>query len=101
MFVRALDLTTGKRMWEYKQINSRHYGAGVLSTAGGLLFAGDDQGFLTALDAKTGKPLWHFNTGMRISASPMSYAVKDKQYVALTAGVNVVSFVLTDPTPSE
>ena len=101
MFVRALDLTTGKRMWEYKQINSRHYGAGVLSTAGGLLFAGDDQGFLTALDAKTGKPLWHFNTGIRISASPMSYAVKGKQYVALAAGVNVVSFVLTDPAPSQ
>ena len=101
MFVRALDLTTGKRMWEYKQINSRHYGAGVLSTAGGLLFAGDDQGFLTALDAKTGKPLWHFNTGIRISASPMSYAVKGKQYVAVTAGVNVVAFALTDPLPAQ
>ena len=101
MFVRALDLTSGKRMWEYKQVNSRSYGAGVLSTAGGLLFAGDDQGFLTALDAKDGKPLWHFNTGTRISASPMSYAVKGKQYVAVTAGVNVVAFALTDSARAE
>jgi len=92
--VRALDLTTGKVQWEYKQINSRRYGAGVLSTAGGLIFAGDDQGFLTALDAKEGKPLWHFNTGQQITASPMTYSIDGKQYVALTAGSNVVAFAL-------
>ncbi len=96
MFVRALDLTSGARKWEYMQVNSRHYGAGVVSTAGGLLFAGDDQGFFTALDAETGKPLWYFNTGTRISASPISYAVKGKQYVAVAAGVNVVSFSLPE-----
>jgi alcohol dehydrogenase (cytochrome c) len=94
MYVRALDLTTGKLRWEYKQIGSRRYGAGVLSTAGGLLFAGDDQGFLTALDAQTGQALWHFNTGQAISASPMTYSFNGKQYVALTAGSNVVSFGL-------
>jgi alcohol dehydrogenase (cytochrome c) len=94
MYVRALDLTTGKLMWEYKQINSRRYGAGLLSTAGGLIFAGDDQGFLTALDARAGKALWHFNTGQQISASPMTYMVDGKQHIALTAGSNVVSFAL-------
>jgi len=57
MFIRALDLTTGKMMWEYKQINARRYAAGPLSTAGGLLFGADDQGFLTALDARTGTAL--------------------------------------------
>jgi alcohol dehydrogenase (cytochrome c) len=96
MYVRALDLTTGKRIWEYKQIGSRRYGAGVLSTAGGLLFAGDDQGVLTALDARTGQPLWHFNTNMRISASPMTYFFAGSQYVAVTAGSNVVSFALVE-----
>ena len=94
MYVRALELTTGKMMWEYKQISSKQYGAGLLSTAGGLIFAGDDQGFLTALDAKTGKALWSFNTGQAISASPMTYSVNGKQYVALTAGSNVVAFRL-------
>jgi alcohol dehydrogenase (cytochrome c) len=96
MFVRALNLTTGERQWEYKQMNSRHYGAGLVSTAGGLIFAGDDQGFFTGLDAETGKPLWHFNAGTRISASPISYAVNGRQYLAVTAGVNVVAFALPE-----
>ncbi|MCC6539205.1 MAG: PQQ-dependent dehydrogenase, methanol/ethanol family [Bryobacterales bacterium] len=94
MYVRALDLTTGKLMWEHQQINSRRYGAGVLSTAGGLIFAADDQGYLTALHARTGKVLWHFNTGEQITAQPITYAVKGQQYVAIAAGSNVVSFKL-------
>jgi alcohol dehydrogenase (cytochrome c) len=77
-------------------MNSRHYGAGLVSTAGGLIFAGDDQGFFTGLDAETGKPLWHFNAGTRISASPISYAVNGRQYLAVTAGVNVVAFALPE-----
>ena len=81
---------------EYKQINSRSYGAGLVSTAGGLVFAGDDQGFFTALDAETGEPLWHFNTGIRISASPIAYAVGGRQYLAVCAGVNVVVFALPE-----
>ena len=93
-YVRALEPTTGKIVWEYKQIGSKRYGAGLISTAGGLVFAGDDQGFFTAHDAKTGKPLWHFNTGRQISASPISYSVKGKQYIAVAAGANVVAFAL-------
>ncbi len=94
MYVRALDLTTGKLQWEYRQISSSHYGAGLLSTAGGLIFAGDDQGTLTALDARDGKALWHFNTGQAISASPMTYMLDGKQYVTIAAGSNVVTFAL-------
>jgi alcohol dehydrogenase (cytochrome c) len=93
-YVRALDVATGKMIWEYKQIGSKRYGAGLLSTAGGLVFAGDDQGILTALDAKTGKALWHFNAGQQISASPLSYSVNGKQYVALAAGSNILAFTL-------
>ncbi len=95
-YVRALDLTSGKLMWEYKQIGSYHYGPGLLSTAGGLIFAGDMQGFLTAHDARTGKPLWHFNTGDIITASPMAYSVHGNEYVALISGSNVVAFGLPD-----
>lgn len=93
-YVRAIDLTTGKRMWEFKQVNAKNYGPGVVSTAGGIVFAGDDQGYLTALDARSGKALWHFNTGQQITASPITYMVNGKQYVALAAGSNVVAFGL-------
>ncbi|MBI3209887.1 MAG: PQQ-dependent dehydrogenase, methanol/ethanol family [Candidatus Solibacter usitatus] len=93
-YVRALDLTTGKLRWEYKQTGVKLYGAGLLSTAGNLLFAGDDQGEFTALDARDGKELWHFNTGQQITASPVTYGVKGKQYVAIAAGSNVVAFAL-------
>jgi alcohol dehydrogenase (cytochrome c) len=97
VYIRALDVTTGKMRWEYKQIGSKRYGAGVLSTAGGLVFAGDDQGVLTALDAKTGKAAWHFNTGQQITASPVTYSVNGKQYVAIAAGSNVLAFALHSP----
>ena len=75
-------------------MGSKRYGAGLISTAGGLVFAGDDQGFFTALDARTGKPLWHFNTGQQITASPVSYSVKGKQYLSVAAGSNIVAFAL-------
>ena len=96
MHVRALELATGKLVWDYKQIGSRRYGAGLLSTAGGLVFAGDDQGILTALDARTGKALWHFNTGQQISASPMTWIHKGSQYIAIAAGSNIVTFGLLE-----
>ncbi|MDX1982056.1 MAG: PQQ-binding-like beta-propeller repeat protein, partial [Bryobacteraceae bacterium] len=94
MYVRALEPVTGRKVWEYRQVNSRRYGAGLLSTAGGLLFSGDDQGFLTALDPASGKPLWHFNTGQQIKGQPITYGFKGQQYVAVAAGSNVVSFGL-------
>jgi alcohol dehydrogenase (cytochrome c) len=46
------------------------------------------------VDALTGKPLWHFNTGQEMSASPMSYAIQGKQYAAIAAGSDVFSFAL-------
>jgi len=100
LYIRALDLTTGKLAWEFKQIGSTEYGAGLLSTAGGLIFAGCDQGIFTALDAKTGRPLWHFNTGQAITASPITYSFKGRQYVAVEAGSNVLAFALLDEAKS-
>ena len=94
MHVRALEVTTGKLVWDYPQIGSKRYGAGLLSTAGGLVFGGNDQGGFAALDARTGKALWHFNTGQAISASPIAYRFKEKDYIAIAAGSNVVAFGL-------
>lgn len=98
-YVRAIGLTTGKLQWEYKLIDARTYGAGVLSTAGGLIFAGSPEGSFLALDAKSGKELWHFNTGEMIKASPMTYSFKGQQYVAIAAGSNVVTFGLFNASP--
>ena len=65
-----------------------------MATAGDLVFFGDNAGSFEAADARTGKALWHFNTGQDISASPMSYAIAGKQYVAIAAGSDVFSFAL-------
>ena len=93
-YVRALDLTTGKLQWEYKLIGARDYGAGVLATAGGLLFAGSPTGSFIAFDARTGKVLWYFNVGQTIAASPMTYSFNGQQYVSLAAGSDVLAFRL-------
>jgi alcohol dehydrogenase (cytochrome c) len=65
-----------------------------MATAGDLVFFGDDAGSIEAVDAQSGKTLWHFNTGQDMSASPMSYAVAGKQYVAIAAGSDIFSFAL-------
>ncbi len=91
----AFDVSSGTFAWKYPQIGSGHSMSGTMTTAGGLLFFGDDAQSFEALDALNGKPLWHFNTGQDMSASPMTYAVAGKQYVAVAAGSNVLSFALT------
>ncbi len=90
----AYDVGTGAIAWKYPQIGSGHSSSGTMTSAGGLLFFGDDAQSFEAVDARDGKPLWHFNTGQDISASPMSYAVQGKQYVSIAAGSDVFSFAL-------
>jgi alcohol dehydrogenase (cytochrome c) len=90
----AYSLEGDKPAWRYVQAGEGHSSAGAMTTAGGLLFFGDDERSFEAVDATTGKPLWHFNTGQVISASPMTYAVHSKQYVALAAGSDIFSFSL-------
>jgi alcohol dehydrogenase (cytochrome c) len=90
----AYTLEGEKPAWRYVQAGEGRSSAGVMTTAGGLLFFGDDAQSFEAVDAKTGKALWHFNTGQTISASPMTYAVNSTQYVAIAAGSDVFSFAL-------
>jgi alcohol dehydrogenase (cytochrome c) len=94
VYVRALDFSTGKLRWESERFGNIGFGGGLLSTAGGLIFSGEEGGQLVALDAKTGKTVWHFNTGQRITASPMTYSVNGKQYVALCTASDVIGFAL-------
>ena len=88
----ALSLADGKIVWRYPQVGAARSWAGTLTSAGGLVFFGDDSGSLEAAEAATGRPLWHFNTGQNIDASPMTYAVDGVQYVSIAAGSDIFVF---------
>jgi alcohol dehydrogenase (cytochrome c) len=90
----ALSPSDGKKVWQYPQAGRGNSWGGTLTTAGGLVFFADDAESFEAVDAETGRPLWHFNTGQSFSASPMTYAVNGIQYVAIAAGSDVFSFAL-------
>ncbi len=96
----ALSVADGKRAWSYPQIGPGDSWGGTLSTAGGLVFFADDSNSFEAVEARTGRVLWHFNTGQVMRASPMTYSVAGVQYVAIAAGSDVFSFSLsTDSSP--
>jgi len=90
----AYSLESDKPVWRYVQAGRGRSSAGTMTTASGLVFFGDDTNSFEAVDAFTGKPLWHFNTGQTIAASPMSYAVGTKQFAAIAAGSDIFSFAL-------
>ena len=90
--LRAIDPSTGQMKWEFRHVSPSW--SGVLSTAGGLAFTGDAEGNFIALDAASGKPLWHFQMGGEVYASPMAFAVDGKEYVAIAAGSALYAFGL-------
>lgn len=81
--IRALDATTGAMRWEFKLFTPPW--AGVLSTAGGLVFSGTDQGNFFALDARSGKALWDFQAGGSIEANPIAFTVDGQERIAISA----------------
>lgn len=91
--VRALDALTGAVKWSFP-LQTGSSATGVLATAGGVAFASSNDGNLIALNALTGKYLWHYYTGANIVASPMAYAVKGKQYVAIASQSAIFVFAL-------
>ena len=77
-------------------------GIGALATAGGVVFYGTLEGYLKAVDAKTGKELYKFKTPSGIIGNVMTYEHKGKQYVAVLSGVGGWAGIglaagLTDP----
>lgn len=90
----ALSVKDGKTVWRYPQIGNGNSWGGTLTTAGGLVFFGDDSESVEAVDARNGRVLWHFNTGQGFRASPMTYAVDGLQYVAIAADSDIFSFAL-------
>jgi alcohol dehydrogenase (cytochrome c) len=80
----AYDPVTGKKAWTYK--SKYPLLASAVATAGDLVFTGDPEGHFIAFDAKTGEKLWSFQTGSGHRGSPITYAVKGKQFIATPSG---------------
>jgi alcohol dehydrogenase (cytochrome c) len=90
--VRAFDPRTLDQKWEFK-MNDITW-AGVLSTAGDVVFSGGREGYFFALDARNGSLLWKIPLGGQVNSGPMSYSVNGKQFVAVAAGTSLFSFAL-------
>jgi alcohol dehydrogenase (cytochrome c) len=90
--VRALDVLTGERRWEHRLLSPLW--AGVLSTAGGLVFGSTNEGNVYALDAATGRSLWDFQTGGGCMANPISFLIDGHQRVGVACGQAVFVFGL-------
>ncbi len=95
-YLRALNIQTGDIAWDVPQPGpaKAKTWSGVLATAGGLIFYGKPLGGFDAVDERTGKTLWHFPTNVRMKASPMTFLLDGKQYVAVVAGPNLLCFGL-------
>lgn len=91
--LRAMSPLDGtKAAWTYRYYRAPW--AGTMATSGGLVFAGDEDGYLMAFDAKSGKLLWRFNTGNRLVTAPTTYMIDDRQYIAMPSGGALLVFSL-------
>jgi len=90
--LKAVDPATG----EIKAVRKLEYPnmAGVLATAGTLVFVGHYDGTFAAYDAKTLNEVWSFNVGSPIQAPPVSYSVNGKQYVAVLVGARMWPYII-------
>jgi acido-empty-quinoprotein group A len=86
--IEAIDYQTGKIRWTH-ELGEGEVTAGILTTAGGLLFTADNAGNLMALDPQDGRTLWHVQAGGHLVSSPMTYELDGKQYL-LTAVQDLV-----------
>ena len=95
--LRAIDIQTGDVAWDLVQgAGPVTASAGVISTASGLVFFGENSGSFMAADAASGKVLWDFPTNQVWKASPMTYTFDNKQYIAIAVAQSIVAFALPD-----
>jgi alcohol dehydrogenase (cytochrome c) len=98
--LRAIDPTTGERRWEhryrsYPSTISLDLTGGLMSTASGLVFTGDNDGYFYAFDAASGKELWKYQTGAPVwGSAAISYMLDGRQHVLTTAGLTFIDFAL-------
>ena len=95
--LRAINIQTGEIVWDLPQVSGpATASAGVISTASGLVFFGENSGSFMAADAANGKVLWEFSTNQLWKASPMTYVFDNKQYVAIATVQGIMAFALPD-----
>jgi len=80
----AVDMHTGKIRWRYMDANPMM--GGVVSTAGGVVFTGNQKGYAIALDAANGSELWNFKMGGGVRSQPIVFEAEGKSYMAIGAG---------------
>jgi len=93
--IRAIDYRTGKIVWNH-EIGEGDSGAGILTTAGHLLFTADVNSNILALDPVTGKTLWHLSVGDATENSPMTYELDGRQYVLMAVHDELFAFALPE-----
>jgi PQQ-dependent dehydrogenase (methanol/ethanol family) len=81
--VQAFSVETGVTRWTYQQVADT---ASLMTTAGGLVFGGDQAGRFRALDSSSGKVLWEVNLGSPVTGYPVAYAINGRQYIAVSGG---------------
>jgi PQQ-dependent dehydrogenase (methanol/ethanol family) len=94
--VQAISVETGKTVWKYEQ---RAASMSLVATGGGLIFGGDSSGHFRAFDQNTGNVLWDVNLGSPVTGYPITFAVRGKQYVAVSTGNSLVSSGLNRLSP--
>jgi alcohol dehydrogenase (cytochrome c) len=90
--LKALDPRTGETKWDFRYFRAPW--AGTMSTAGGLIFAGDEDGYLMAFDARSGKTLWKLYTGNRLVSAPITWELKGRQYITMPSGAALITLAL-------
>jgi quinohemoprotein ethanol dehydrogenase len=86
-YITAYDMSTGKIAWQNELKGESCY-SGTVTTAGGLLFVGKNDGNLVAYEAKTGKELWHWQTGAGANTTVTPFEYEGKEKIAIYAGGN-------------
>ena len=93
--VTAIDLATGKKVWQVK--TDQPMMGGATATAGGLVFTGEGNGWFKAYDAKTGTVLWQFYCGAGVNAAPSVFSMDGEEFIVVAAGGNFqLNFPLGD-----
>ncbi len=89
----GIDYRDGSVRWKH-EIGDGEGSAGMLSTAGNLLFASDNSDNVLALDPKSGKTLWHVNLGGHMQSGPSTYELDGRQYLLTPVGSSLYAWVL-------
>ena len=91
----AIDRATGDRKWTFPMYDLTE--SGVMTTASDLVFTGGRDGFLMALDARTGELLWKVNlSSAQMRSAPITYMVDGRQYISYISGNVLMTFGLRE-----